>query len=109
MKLLAIDGNSILNRSFYGVKLLTTKDGFFTNALVGFMNILIKMQNELSPDGVAVAFDVHAPTFRHKMYDAYKGTRKGTPPELLMQMPVAKEIIRAMGPPHWAGCRCPAR
>ena len=97
MKLLAIDGNSILNRSFYGVKLLTTKDGFFTNALVGFMNILIKMQNELSPDGVAVAFDVHAPTFRHKMYDAYKGTRKGTPPELLMQMPVAKEIIRAMG------------
>ena len=61
------------------------------------MNILIKMQNELSPDGVAVAFDVHAPTFRHKMYDAYKGTRKGTPPELLMQMPVAKEIIRAMG------------
>ena len=68
MKLLAIDGNSILNRSFYGVKLLTTKDGFFTNALVGFMNILIKMQNELSPDGVAVAFDVHAPTFRHKMY-----------------------------------------
>lgn len=97
MKLLAIDGNSILNRSFYGVKLLSTKDGFFTNALVGFMNILIKMQNELSPDGVAVAFDVHAPTFRHKMYDAYKGTRKGTPPELLMQMPVAKEIIRAMG------------
>lgn len=97
MKLLAIDGNSILNRSFYGVKLLTTKDGFFTNALVGFMNILIKMQNELSPDGVAVAFDVHAPTFRHKMYDAYKGTRKGTPPELLMQMPVTKEIIRAMG------------
>ncbi len=97
MKLLAIDGNSILNRSFYGVKLLTTKDGFFTNALVGFMNILLKMEHELSPDGVAVAFDVHAPTFRHKMYDAYKGTRKGTPPELLMQMPVAKEIIRAMG------------
>ena len=97
MKLLAIDGNSILNRSFYGVKLLTTKDGFFTNALVGFMNILLKMQHELSPDGVVVAFDVHAPTFRHKMYDAYKGTRKGTPPELLMQMPVAKEIIRALG------------
>ena len=97
MKILAIDGNSILNRSFYGVKLLTTKDGFFTNALVGFMNILLKMQNEFSPDGIAVAFDVHAPTFRHKMFEAYKGTRKGTPPELLMQMPVAKEIIRAMG------------
>ena len=97
MKLLAIDGNSILNRSFYGVKPLTTKDGFFTNALVGFMNILHKMEQELSPDGVAVAFDVHAPTFRHKMYDAYKGTRKGTPPELLMQMPVAKELIKALG------------
>lgn len=97
MKLLAIDGNSILNRSFYGVKLLTTKDGFFTNALVGFLNILLKMQNELSPDAVAVAFDVHAPTFRHKMFDAYKGTRKGTPEELLMQMPVAKELIRALG------------
>lgn len=97
MKLLAIDGNSILNRSFYGVKLLTTKDGFFTNALVGFLNILMKMQNELSPDAVVVAFDVHAPTFRHKMYDAYKGTRKGTPEELLMQMPVAKKMIRALG------------
>ena len=97
MKLLAIDGNSILNRSFYGVKLLTTKDGFFTNALVGFLNILLKMQNELSPDAVAVAFDVHAPTFRHKMYDAYKGTRKGTPEELLMQMPVAKKMIRMLG------------
>ena len=97
MKLLAIDGNSILNRSFYGVKLLTTKDGFFTNALVGFLNILMKMQSELSPDAVVVAFDVHAPTFRHKMYDAYKGTRKGTPEELLMQMPVAKKMIRALG------------
>ena len=97
MKLLAIDGNSILNRSFYGVKFLTTKDGFFTNALVGFLNILIKMQNELAPDAVAVAFDVHAPTFRHKLFDDYKGTRKGTPEELLMQMPVAKEIIRALG------------
>ena len=77
MRLLVIDGNSIVNRAFYGIKLLTTKDGQFTNGIYGFMNILIRLKQECEPDRVAVAFDVHAPTFRHNMYDAYKAGRKG--------------------------------
>lgn len=97
MKLLAIDGNSILNRSFYGVKLLSAKNGTHTNALVGFLNILLKMIHEIAPDEIVVAFDLHAPTFRHKMYAEYKGTRKGMPEELQEQMPLAKEIIRMLG------------
>ena len=82
MKLLVLDGNSIVNRAFYGVKLLTTKDGRYTNALVGFMNILLKLQAEQNPDEVAIAFDLKAPTFRHKLYDGYKAQRKGMPQEL---------------------------
>lgn len=98
MKLLALDGNSIVNRAFYGVKLLTTKDGkYYTNAIYGFMNILLKLKSDVNPDAVAVAFDVKAPTFRHEMYEGYKGNRKGMPEELAQQMPVLKELLSAMG------------
>ena len=97
MRLLVIDGNSIVNRAFYGIKLLTTKDGRFTNGIYGFMNILIRLRQECDPDRVAVAFDVHAPTFRHKMYDQYKAGRKGMPDELRSQMPVLKELLTLLG------------
>lgn len=98
MKLLALDGNSIINRAFYGIKLLTTKDGSkFTNAIYGFLNILLKLNDEVSPDAVAIAFDVKAPTFRHEMYSGYKANRKGMPPELAQQLPVLKELLAAMG------------
>lgn len=97
MKLLVIDGNSIVNRAFFGIKLLTTKDGKFTNAIYGFLNILIKLKEVCEPDAVAVAFDVHAPTFRHKMYDQYKAGRKGMPPELREQMPELKELLQCLG------------
>lgn len=97
MKLLVLDGNSIINRAFYGIKLLTTRDGHFTNGIVGFMNILQNLISVVSPDGVAAAFDLKAPTFRHKMYDGYKAGRKGMPPELAEQMPVMKDILRMMG------------
>ena len=98
MKLLALDGNSILNRAFYGIKLLTTKDGKrFTNGIFGFLNILLKLKEEVSPDAVAIAFDVKAPTFRHEMYSGYKANRKGMPPELAQQMAPLKELLSAMG------------
>ncbi len=97
MKLLVIDGNSILNRAFYGVRLLTTKDGKFTNGIFGFMNILIGMLDEYKPDSVVVAFDVKHPTFRHEMYDAYKGTRKPAPTELIEQFPTLKELLGYLG------------
>ncbi|WP_105203172.1 DNA polymerase I [Neobittarella massiliensis] len=97
MKYVCIDGNSILNRAFYGIKLLTTKDGTYTNAIYGFLNILFKIQEEQQPDGVAIAFDLPAPTFRHRRYDGYKGTRKGMPEELAAQLPVLKEILQKMG------------
>lgn len=97
MKLLAIDGNSIINRAFYGIKLLTTKDGQYTNAVYGFINILNKLISMENPDGVAVAFDLKAPTFRHKMYDAYKAGRKGMPDELRSQMPILKEWLSLAG------------
>ncbi len=97
MNVLVIDGNSILNRAFYGIKLLTTKDGRFTNGIYGFMNIFLKLLEETKPQAVAVAFDLRAPTFRHKMYDGYKAGRKGMPPELASQMPVLKEILISLG------------
>ena len=97
MKLLAVDGNSIVNRAFYGVKPLTTKDGQFTNAIYGFMNILNSLIQRENPDGVAVAFDLKAPTFRHKMYDEYKAGRKPMPTELAQQIPVLKELLRLFG------------
>ncbi len=96
-KLLCIDGNSILNRQFYGIRFLSAKDGFPTNAIFGFVNVLIKQIESLSPDYIAVAFDLKSPTFRHKMYDEYKAGRKPSPEELLRQFPAAKEICRAMG------------
>ena len=97
MKLLVLDGNSIVNRAFYGIKMLTTKDGRYTNALVGFMNILLKLEAEVKPDEVAVAFDLKAPTFRHKMYDGYKAQRKGMPQELAGQLPVLKQLLAGLG------------
>ena len=97
MRLLVIDGNSIANRAFYGIKMLTTKDGQFTNAIYGFLNILIKLRAECEPDAVAVAFDLKAPTFRHEMYSEYKAGRKGMPPELRSQMPLIKEILGYLG------------
>lgn len=97
MKLLVIDGNSIVNRAFYGIKLLTTKNGEYTNAIYGFLNILLKLKDICNPDAVAVAFDVHAPTFRHKMYDEYKAGRHTMPDELRAQMPVLKELLHSLG------------
>ena len=97
MRLLVIDGNSIANRAFFGIKLLTTKDGQYTNAIFGFLNILLSLLKESQPDEVAVAFDLKAPTFRHKMYDGYKATRHGMPPELASQMPVLKELLADLG------------
>ncbi|MBE6795748.1 MAG: DNA polymerase I [Ruminococcaceae bacterium] len=97
MKLLVIDGNSILNRAFYGVRLLTTKDGRYTNGVFGFMNIFLHLLDEYKPDGVAIAFDLKAPTFRHKMYGEYKGTRKPAPSELIEQFPVLKELLGYLG------------
>ena len=97
MRLLVIDGNSIANRAFFGIKLLTTKDGRYTNAIYGFLNILLSLLKECEPDEVAVAFDLKAPTFRHKMYDGYKATRHGMPEELAQQMPVLKELLADLG------------
>ena len=97
MKLMVIDGNSILNRAFYGVRLLTNHEGLFTNAVYGFLNIMFKILEEEKPDYLTVAFDVHAPTFRHEIYKEYKGTRKPMPQELREQVPVMKEVLNAMG------------
>ena len=97
MRLLVIDGNSIINRAFYGIKLLTTKDGRFTNGIYGFMNIFHRLLEDCTPDRVAIAFDLKAPTFRHKMYEEYKAGRKGMPDELCEQMPVLKELLTLMG------------
>lgn len=95
-KLVLIDGHSILNRAFYGVPDLSNSQGLHTNAVYGFLNILFKLLEEEKPDYLAVAFDVHAPTFRHELYDAYKGTRKPMPEELREQVPVMKEVLKAM-------------
>ena len=95
--LLCIDGNSILNRAFYGIRLLTAKDGTPTNALYGMINIFSKQIEEYKPDFAAVAFDLKAPTFRHQMYDAYKAGRHAMPDELRAQMPIAKQIVPMLG------------
>ncbi|SHM83788.1 DNA polymerase I [Ruminococcus flavefaciens] len=97
MKLLAIDGNSILNRAFYGIKLLSNKKGEFTNAIFGFMNIYMRNVSDVRPDAVAVAFDLRTPTFRHKAVSYYKANRKGMPPELAQQLPKVKELLGYMG------------
>ncbi len=95
-KLVLIDGHSILNRAFYGVPDLSNARGLHTNAVYGFLNIMFRILEEEKPEYLAVAFDVHAPTFRHKMYEAYKGTRKPMPEELREQVPVMKDVLRAM-------------
>ena len=95
-KLVLIDGHSILHRAFYGVPDLTNAKGLHTNAVYGFLNIMFRILEEEKPDYLAVAFDVHAPTFRHEMYEAYKGTRKPMPEELREQVPVLKDVLRAM-------------
>lgn len=95
-KIMLIDGNSIVNRAFYGVPLLTNGEGRYTNGIYGFLNILFKLLDEEQPDYLAVAFDLHAPTFRHRTFDGYKGTRKGMPEELREQMPLLKEVLQAM-------------
>lgn len=97
MKLLVLDGNSILNRAFYGIKLLSTKEGLFTNGIYGFMTMMEKVKEETRPDGIAVAFDLRAPTFRHKAYAGYKAQRKGMPEELAQQLPLLKELLRDLG------------
>ena len=96
-KLLLIDGHSILNRAFYGVPDLTNSEGIHTNAMYGFLNIMFKFIDEEKPDYVTVAFDLSAPTFRHKVYDGYKGTRKPMAQELREQVPLMKEMLKAMG------------
>ena len=97
MTLLVVDGNSIVNRAFYGIKLLSTKNGQFTNAIYGFLTMLDKIKEVSAPDAVAIAFDLKAPTFRHKAYEGYKANRKGMPPELASQMPVLKELLKTLG------------
>lgn len=97
MGFLVIDGNSILNRAFYGIRVLTNSRGVATNAVTGFMNTLLMLEKDVQPDMIAVAFDLKAPTFRHKMYDGYKANRKGMPEDLAQQLPYMKKIIKAMG------------
>ena len=96
-KIVLIDGHSILNRAFYGVPDLTNSEGLHTNAIYGFLNIMFKILEEEKPEYLTVAFDVHAPTFRHEMYKEYKGTRKPMADELRQQVPVMKEVLKAMG------------
>ena len=99
MKLMILDGNSIINRAFYGVRLLSTKDGVYTNAIYGFLNIFERLRADEQPDALCVAFDLKAPTFRHLAYDGYKATRHPMPEELAMQMPLMKEVLGAMNIP----------
>ena len=99
MKLLILDGNSVINRAYFGVKPLTTREGLYTHAIYGFLNILERMEKEEQPDAVCVAFDLHGPTFRHIKYEGYKATRHGMPEELAQQMPVMKQVLRAMNIP----------
>ena len=99
MKLLAIDSNSILNRAYYGVRPLTTKDGIYTNGIYGFLTILLRICEETTPDAIAFAFDLKSPTFRHKLYTGYKAGRHGMPDELAMQLPYLKELLNKLGYP----------
>ena len=101
MKLMAIDGNSIINRAYYGIKPLTTRDGLYTHAVFGFLTTLLRLTAEEAPDALCVTFDVHAPTFRHKADAAYKATRKPMPEELRQQVPVLKEVLDALNIPRY--------
>ncbi|MBQ8354734.1 MAG: DNA polymerase I [Oscillospiraceae bacterium] len=102
MKLLILDGNSVINRAYYGVKPLTTRDGLFTHAIYGFLNILDRMEKAEQPEAICVAFDLKGPTFRHLRYDGYKATRHGMPEELAQQMPIMKEVLTAMNIPIYS-------
>ena len=102
MKLMILDGNSVINRAFFGVKPLTTREGLYTNAIYGFLNILEKMEKEEQPEAICVAFDLHGPTFRHLQYEGYKANRHGMPEELAQQMPVMKQVLAAMNIPIYA-------
>ena len=102
MKLLILDGNSVINRAYYGVKPLTTRDGLFTHAIYGFLNILDRMEKEEQPEAICVAFDLKGPTFRHLQYDGYKATRHGMPEELAQQMPIMKDVLTAMNIPIYS-------
>ena len=99
MKLLILDGNSVINRAYFGVRPLTTREGLYTHAIYGFLNILERMEKEEQPEAICVAFDLHGPTFRHLRYDGYKANRHGMPEELAQQMPVMKDVLRAMNIP----------
>ena len=99
MKLMILDGNSVINRAYYGVHPLTTRDGMYTNAIFGFLNILERVRREERPEALCVAFDLHGPTFRHLKYEGYKANRHGMPEELAAQMPVMKDVLRAMNIP----------
>ena len=101
MKLLVIDGNSIVNRAYYGMHPLNNQEGFPTHAIYGFLNILRRIREEVDPDGVCVAFDRKEPTFRHLAYPDYKAQRKGMPEELAVQMPVLKQVLDAMNIPRY--------
>ncbi len=102
MKLMILDGNSVINRAYFGVRPLTTRDGLYTHAIYGFLNILERMEREEQPEAVCVAFDLHGPTFRHLKYDGYKATRHPMPEELAQQMPVMKQVLAAMNIPVYA-------
>ena len=99
MKLLILDGNSVINRAFFGVRPLTTREGLYTHAIYGFLNILEKLEKEEQPDAVCVSFDLHGPTFRHQKYEGYKANRHGMPDELAQQMPIMKQVLKAMNIP----------
>jgi len=101
MKLMVIDGNSIINRAYYGIRPLSTREGLYTHAVFGFLTTLLRLESEEQPDAVCVTFDVHAPTFRHTADSAYKATRKPMPEELQMQMPVMKEVLDALNIPRY--------
>ena len=101
MKLMVIDGNSIVNRAYYGIRPLTTRDGLYTHAVFGFLTTLLRLKSEEAPDALCVTFDVHAPTFRHQADENYKATRKGMPEELRMQMPVLKEVLDSLNIPRY--------
>ena len=101
MKLMVIDGNSIINRAYYGIRPLSTRDGLYTHAIFGFLTTLLRLEGEETPDAVCVTFDVHAPTFRHTADEAYKATRKPMPEELRMQVPVLKEVLDALNIPRY--------
>ena len=101
MKLMVIDGNSILNRAFYGIRPLSTRDGLYTHAVFGFLTTLLRLREEEKPDALCVTFDLHAPTFRHKAEESYKATRKPMPEELRVQVPVMKEVLDALRVPRY--------